>query len=159
MPILCITSKKAEKAKGTNMLPRSLGRSLAVAALGGAAAAVQVRASCKADTDAFSRARVTEKIDVASTRWIKLQTLSYTDATGRSRKWDMASRTTRRSDGGPDAVAILALLRTQASPHVDLLLVQQFRPPVGAVTVELPAGLIDAGETAEMAALREVCSA
>jgi 8-oxo-dGTP pyrophosphatase MutT (NUDIX family) len=37
-----------------------------------------------------------------------------------------------------------------------MLLVQQFRPPVDAMTVELPAGLIDAGESAEAAALREL---
>ena len=37
-----------------------------------------------------------------------------------------------------------------------MLLVQQFRPPMNAVTVELPAGLIDPGEGAEVAALREL---
>jgi 8-oxo-dGTP pyrophosphatase MutT (NUDIX family) len=37
-----------------------------------------------------------------------------------------------------------------------MLLVQQVRPPVDAMTVELPAGLIDAGESAEAAALREL---
>ena len=36
------------------------------------------------------------------------------------------------------------------------LLVRQYRPPVGAHTLELPAGIIDAGETAQSAALREL---
>ena len=39
--------------------------------------------------------RVDSAEDVVSTRWIKLQTLTYTDKSGKSRKWDMASRTTK----------------------------------------------------------------
>ena len=35
--------------------------------------------------------------------------------------------------------------------EVDVLLVQQFRPPVAGYTVELPAGLIDAGESSDQA--------
>ncbi|CAK9099523.1 Uncharacterized Nudix hydrolase P35G2.12 [Durusdinium trenchii] len=57
---------------------------------------------------------------------------------------------------GVDAVIILPLLRSSSRPAVDTLLVQQFRPPVDAYTVELPAGLIDKGETAEQAAVREL---
>lgn len=34
--------------------------------------------------------------------------------------------------------------------------VQQFRPPVDHLTLELPAGLVDQGETAEQAAVREL---
>ena len=79
------------------------------------------------------------------------------DATGKRRSWDVATRTTRPGDDGAgcDAVAILALLR-RGGDSVDTLLVQQYRPPVDAVTVELPAELIDEGETAEEAALREL---
>lgn len=56
-------------------------------------------------------------------------------------------------------MAILAIVKRPAcEPHV--LLVSQFRPPVGACVVELPAGLIDAGEEGEQgakaAALREL---
>ena len=36
------------------------------------------------------------------------------------------------------------------------ILVEQYRPPVRAGCVELPAGLIDKGETAERAAVREL---
>ncbi len=35
-------------------------------------------------------------------------------------------------------------------------MVTQFRPPVAAYTIELPAGLIDAGETVEEAGVREL---
>ena len=66
----------------------------------------------------------------------------------------MATRTTRRSGGGPDAVAILALLKC-SDGETETLLVTQFRPPVKTTTIELPAGLIDADESPEAAALRE----
>lgn len=100
--------------------------------------------------------RVDSAEDVASTRWIKLQTLSYTDPTGRSRKWDMASRTTKLPHAEADAVVILALLRRAESPLTETLVVEQFRPPVRRTTVELPAGLIDEGESALQAAMREL---
>ncbi len=38
----------------------------------------------------------------------------------------------------------------------ELLLQKQFRPPVNKVCIEVPAGLVDAGETAEQAAVREL---
>lgn len=50
-----------------------------------------------------------------------------------------------------DAVAILAL-----NDHGEMLLVRQFRPAVGVKTLEAPAGLMDAGETPEQAARREL---
>lgn len=111
---------------------------------------------CDDSMAALKRARVTGATEVGSTRWLRLDTLSYVDASGRARKWDMATRTTRKPGTTVDAVAILALLRRRAEPAaVETLLVQQFRPPMKAVTVELPAGLIDPGESAETAALRE----
>lgn len=122
-----------------------------------AAGAVAVRSASCADGP-FARARVVDTVDVAATRWVKLQTLTYTDPTGRTRKWDRATRTTRLSSHGPDGVAILALLRHRNEPYekAEVLLITQFRPPVDAVTVELPAGLVDPGEAVEVAALREL---
>ena len=121
-----------------------------------ATAALVSHCQAKDDQQLFS-SRVTGKEPVGTTRWLKLETLSYTDQTGRARKWDMASRTTKRQGASADAVAILALIRSTDAPnHVETLVVQQFRPPVNAVTLELPAGLIDPGETAEMAAIREL---
>ena len=39
---------------------------------------------------------------------------------------------------------------------MDTLLVQQFRPPMGCVTIELPAGLVDKGESPEQAQMLKV---
>jgi 8-oxo-dGTP pyrophosphatase MutT (NUDIX family) len=38
----------------------------------------------------------------------------------------------------------------------EIMLQKQFRPPAHAVTIEVPAGLVDEGETAEEAAVREL---
>lgn len=38
----------------------------------------------------------------------------------------------------------------------ELLLQRQFRPPLDKVVIEVPAGLVDEGETAEQAAVREL---
>ena len=102
---------------------------------------------------------------VGSTKWLRLETLTYTDIENKERKWDYATRTTKKSKDAADAVVIIPLLKRPyvndddddngASPF-DTLLVEQFRPPVGKSTLEFPAGLIDADETPEQAALREL---
>jgi ADP-ribose pyrophosphatase len=38
----------------------------------------------------------------------------------------------------------------------ELLLQKQFRPPIGKIVIEIPAGLIDEGETPEECAVREL---
>jgi ADP-ribose pyrophosphatase len=52
---------------------------------------------------------------------------------------------------GKDSVAIVA-----TTPGNTILLVRQYRPAVAAVTLELPAGHIEPGETPEQAARREL---
>ena len=96
---------------------------------------------------ALRQPRITATTEIASTRWLKLQTLDYVDQVGNQRKWDMASRTTKSPTAEADAVVILALLRQRASSCIETLVVQQYRPPMDRTTVELPAGLIDEGES------------
>jgi 8-oxo-dGTP pyrophosphatase MutT (NUDIX family) len=93
---------------------------------------------------------------VASTRWLALQTLAYTDQDGKIREWDIVTRTTKQSPDKADAVLIVPLLRKKGSNKIESLLVEQFRPPVGQVVVSFPAGLIDKGESPQDAALREL---
>mmetsp|Transcript_17396 Transcript_17396/g.22866 ORF Transcript_17396/g.22866 Transcript_17396/m.22866 type:complete len:223 (-) Transcript_17396:65-733(-) len=102
---------------------------------------------------------------VASTKWLSLQTIDYTDQEGNSRKWDVATRTTKASTDHADAVMIIPLLKkksisgekeSSANEVVETLLVEQYRPPVGRATIEFPAGLIDKDESPEDAALREL---
>ena len=132
---------------------RRIGATLAC----GASLACTARLHGIALSDAGPGGRVLETKEIATTRFLRLSTLTYQDAIGRKRKWDVATRTTKDRSGDVDGVAILALLRRRADPEaVEMLLVQQFRPPIDAVTVELPAGLVDRGESAETAALREL---
>src|SRR5271156_1554366 len=81
--------------------------------------------------------------------------ISYTAPSGAPRTWESAERQTRPKDSAIDGVGVVAILRhPTAGPS--LLLQKQFRPPVDRVTIEVPSGLVDEGETAAQAALREL---
>lgn len=55
-------------------------------------------------------------------------------------------------------VASLYLLWLNAGCHLgpEIVLQKQYRPPIDKIVIEVPAGLIDEGETAEQAAVREL---
>jgi len=63
----------------------------------------------------------------------------------------------KQSEDSIDAVVILAILRHDPNDisRDEIVCVKQYRPPVDAYTIELPAGLIDAGEEPANAAVRE----
>ncbi|XP_043944194.1 ADP-sugar pyrophosphatase isoform X2 [Protopterus annectens] len=87
-------------------------------------------------------------------KWAKLAQTTYTDPNGKSRIWETVKRTTKKT-GAADGVAVIAVLKRTL--HYDcLILVKQFRPPMGCYCLELPAGLIDDGESERDAALREL---
>jgi ADP-ribose pyrophosphatase len=48
----------------------------------------------------------------------------------------------------------VAVLEKPNGPEI--LLQKQFRPPVAKVCIEIPAGLVDAGESPEVCAVREL---
>lgn len=93
-------------------------------------------------------------LPTADAKWITLQRIAYTDQAGTARTWEAASRKTRARSAGVDAVAMGNVLLHPSRPPATLLVIQ-YRPPLDAFTVEWPAGLIDEGETAEQAAVRE----
>lgn len=97
-----------------------------------------------------------EPLDNKDAKWIRLKKIHYTDQDGKHRLWESAERTTRK-DSGIDGVAVLAVLRskTKAFP-LSTVIIEQYRPPLDNIVIELPAGLVDAGETAEAAAIREL---
>ena len=57
--------------------------------------------------------------------------------------------------GGMAAEGIMVYAVSEENPE-KILMVRQYRYPMGRVMYELPAGLVDAGETAEAAAVREI---
>ncbi|KOH00432.1 ADP-ribose diphosphatase [Saccharomyces eubayanus] len=93
--------------------------------------------------------------DTSDCKWIGLQKIIYKDPNGNEREWDSAVRTTRNS-GGVDGIGILTILKYKDGKPDEILLQKQFRPPVEGVCIEMPAGLIDAGEDVDTAALREL---
>ncbi|KAH7126374.1 NUDIX hydrolase domain-like protein [Dactylonectria estremocensis] len=87
-------------------------------------------------------------------RWTKLVKTTYQDPNGVTRTWESAERRTRPKDADIDGVGIVAILDKPTGKEI--ILQKQYRPPINMVTIEVPAGLIDAGETAEQAAVREL---
>jgi ADP-ribose diphosphatase len=72
--------------------------------------------------------------------------ITYRDARGAVRTWEALERV---SIGG--IVVMVAI-----TPDGSVLLEKQFRPPLGRDVIELPAGLVDPGESMETAAKREL---
>ncbi|KAB5590778.1 ADP-ribose pyrophosphatase [Ceratobasidium theobromae] len=102
----------------------------------------------------------TEELSAQDAKWVTLQKLTWRDQDGKERPWEAASRKTR-GQSGIDAVAILAILRSKSeSFKPSTIVVEQFRPPVGAYVVGklflFMGWLIDSGETAEQTAIREL---
>lgn len=110
------------------------------------------------------KSKVTGIRPLDSGKWIQLRKLEYVDPKGAERTWEMAIRTTRgepqlepgnEAEEVVDGVAIVTILKAPGQPD-QLVLTKQFRPPVGKVVIELPAGLLDPGETVATTAVREL---
>ncbi|ROV93802.1 hypothetical protein VMCG_08797 [Cytospora schulzeri] len=87
-------------------------------------------------------------------KWTKLAKIQYKDPTGKTRDWESAERSTRPKGSDIDGVGIVAILEKSTGPEI--ILQKQYRPPADKVVIEVPAGLVDEGETAEEAAVREL---
>jgi len=87
------------------------------------------------------------KETMASGRFISLDLLHYRDHTQTERKWEAVQRT-----GNANAAVIIATLK----PDDKILLIRQYRPPLDQYVIEFPAGLLDPGESASEAAIREL---
>ncbi|MCJ1271882.1 hypothetical protein MMC22_011787 [Lobaria immixta] len=61
---------------------------------------------------------------------------------------------TRPAASEIDGVGIIAILSKSSGPEI--VLQKQFRPPINKVVIEIPAGLVDAGESAAESAVREL---
>ncbi len=72
--------------------------------------------------------------------------ITYRDAHGAVRTWEALERL-----GIGGIVVMIAV-----TPSGNVLLEKQFRPPLGRDVIELPAGLVESGESMENAARREL---
>jgi ADP-ribose pyrophosphatase len=79
-------------------------------------------------------------------KFMSIVEIHYRDAKGVVRTWEAVERV---NIGG--IVVMVAV-----TPANNVLLEKQFRPPLGRDVIELPAGLVDPGESMEEAARREL---
>ncbi|MFA6929020.1 MAG: NUDIX hydrolase [Lentisphaeria bacterium] len=91
--------------------------------------------------------QITHKETLAAGHFITLELLHYRDHTQTERQWEAVQR-----NGNTHAVVIIATLE----PDDKILLIRQYRPPLNNYVMEFPAGLIDPGESAAEAAVREL---
>ncbi|KAI5304726.1 hypothetical protein KEM56_006050 [Ascosphaera pollenicola] len=98
-----------------------------------------------------------EPLSNEDAKWVKLSKINYTDPRGATRAWEVAQRTSRPKTATIDGVDIIAVLHKPDSPHgPEIVLQKQYRPPVDKIMIEVPAGLMDANETPEECAVREL---
>ena len=79
-------------------------------------------------------------------KFMRAVEIRYRDARGDVRTWEAVERV------GIGGIVVMVAV----APDGSVLLEKQFRPPLGRDVIELPAGLVDPGETMEAAALREL---
>ena len=84
---------------------------------------------------------------IAKGKWLELNKTHWRLENGSIHQWEGVARV-----GGQGCVMMIPRLK----PSGDFILVEQFRPALGARTLEFPAGLIDKGEKLEQAAIREL---
>jgi len=101
--------------------------------------------------------KIRKAVPLAKYKWLSLFDIRFVDKTGRERSWQIASR-----GGEPkcisgrfepaDAVVVVP-------HHIEsgkLVVIREFRVPLGDYEYGFPAGLIDPGETPAQAAEREL---
>jgi ADP-ribose pyrophosphatase len=88
-------------------------------------------------------------------RWLNLYAASF-EHNGHQGRWVFASRRARPYTGlAGDAVIIVPVLRNPGEPP-RLVMVREFRVPIGGPVYGLPAGLIEKGEPVEESVRREI---
>jgi hypothetical protein len=96
--------------------------------------------------------------DYKDAKWATLVSITFKDPEGKERLWESAERLTRPKGCDLDAIGVAAILdypnEPNKTPHI--VLQKQWRAPADAVVIEIPAGLMDEGESAEECALREL---
>jgi ADP-ribose pyrophosphatase len=94
---------------------------------------------------------------LADARWLRLFRVNYRLADGADRSWVVATRSERpRCISGrfetPDAVVIVAWHRESSR----IVVTREYRVPLADYEYGFPAGLVEAGESVEAAARREL---
>ncbi len=92
-------------------------------------------------------AHVLNRMNMAGGRFLRLELIEYRNGAGKVCYWEAVQRAEQAN-----AAIVVATMKKSGK----LVLVRQFRPPLGAYSLEFPAGLVDPGESIEDAARREL---
>lgn len=93
------------------------------------------------------KSNIIKSTNISSGRFLKLEEIEWIDEEGNNRKWEAVERTT-----GNGIVSIVAV-----TDEKKVILISQFRPPIGKYVIEFPAGLCDlVGEKVVESARREL---
>lgn len=96
-------------------------------------------------------ARTISRNEIASGRHLLLEKLEFLNDDGKLLEWEAAQRV-----GGRQAVSITALKSPCGNEPWKIVLVREYRAPVGRYCIGNPAGIIDENETPDEAAIREL---
>jgi ADP-ribose pyrophosphatase len=92
---------------------------------------------------------------ITNEKWLNLFAATF-EHNGHSGRWVFASRRSKPyGELTGDAVVIVPVLRTPGEPP-RLVMVKEFRVPVGGYVYAFPAGLLEAGESIEETVRREL---
>ena len=98
---------------------------------------------------------------LADTKYLKIYNAEYTNKSGESKNWYIASRkdldTLKNTyfNGSEDKIDAVIIVATHAVSD-KLVVIKQFRVPLNDYVYEIPAGLIDSGEDFETTVRREL---
>lgn len=97
-----------------------------------------------------------EPIHPKGFRFVYMKRLTWLTPDGNESPYEVAERTGHgRSE--VDAVSVMPIIRSATNAfEPSTVIVEQFRPPMNAMVLEFPAGLVDANETPRQAAIREL---
>lgn len=91
--------------------------------------------------------------------WLKFGIQHYEDTEGTKRTYEVCERTTKSETKDKiDGVDVIGIHknRVKAEKKNSIVLVVVYRAPVGKLSIEFPAGLINPNEAPEVAAIREL---
>ena len=97
-------------------------------------------------TDSCPLMEIISKKTVWKGSFMSAVEITYRDARGVVRTWEALERV------GIGGIVVMVAV----TPAGEVILEKQFRPPMGRDVIELPAGLVDPGESMESAAKREL---
>lgn len=98
---------------------------------------------------------------LADTKYLKLYDAEYTNKNGDTRNWSIASRKDLEEledkffNEAEDKIDAVIIVPTHIEEN-KLVIIKQFRVPINDYVYELPAGLIDKGESFEHTVAREL---